>query len=72
MSEGDSACVFEDTVTAAHELDIGGAHDGSVTAASEHKETSYRLRRPRAEETQDPTVSCVAECSVLLASKKHI
>ena len=68
--EGDSACFFEDTVTAAHELDIGGARDGSVTSASEHKETSYKSNRPRDEANQDPRVSCVVECSVLLV-KRH-
>ena len=64
-----SGGVFDGTATG---NDSAGAGDGSVTAASGHKGTSYSPKRPRDEATRSPRVSCVVECSVLLANRHLI
>ena len=57
------------SVTGPPERDSGGTCDGRVTSASEHKETSYSSKTAQVEATQDPRVSCVVECNVLLVNR---
>ena len=59
-----------DTAITVVEHASAGARYATVTAASEQKETSYSSKRPRAETTQDPRVSCDVECCVLLVNRR--